>query len=204
MLFRSAPESGDVWILGECLTGQSLRDFIEKGVAHIPERRREIGIVEQMFVAENVALKDYRKSPFSKATVLRRQEISEHAERIVKKFNALVPDLWQTECRILSGGNIQRLILGRETWRKPPVIIASHPTEGLDAKAIRHTWELFLELREQGSGILLISEDLDEIMSLSDRIAVIFDGAIMGTVDGKGANRELLGQWMAGSVDRAA
>ena len=199
-----APESGDVWILGECLTGQSPRDFIEKGVAHIPERRREIGIVEQMFVAENVALKDYRKSPFSKATVLRRQEISEHAERIVKKFNALVPDLWQTECRILSGGNIQRLILGRETWRKPPVIIASHPTEGLDAKAIRHTWELFLELREQGSGILLISEDLDEIMSLSDRIAVIFDGAIMGTVDGKGANRELLGQWMAGSVDRAA
>ena len=75
------------------------------------------------------------------------EEETGHAEKIVKRFNALVPDLWQTECRILSGGNIQRLILGRETWRKPPVISASHPTEGLDARAIRHTWELFLELR---------------------------------------------------------
>ena len=198
------PQGGEVWILGENLSGQSPRTFIEKGVAHIPERRKEIGIVEQMYVAENVALKDYRKEPFSKATVLNRQEISNHAAQIVEKFNALVPDLWETECRILSGGNVQRLILGRETWRKPPVIIASHPTEGLDAKAIRHTWELFLELRAQGSGILLVSEDLDEIMSLSDRIAVIFDGEIVGTVDGKGADREKLGQWMAGGINRAA
>jgi len=115
-----------------------------------------------------------------------------------------VPDLWQTECRILSGGNIQRLILGRETWHKPPVIIASHPTEGLDARAIRHTWELFLELREQGSGILLISEDLDEIMSLSDRIGVVFEGAMVGIVDGRSADRELLGHWMAGPSSEAA
>ena len=157
-----------------------------------------------MFVAENVALKDYRKSPFSKSTVMNQNEITSHAEKIVKRFNALVPDLWQTECRILSGGNIQRLILGRETWRKPPVIIASHPTEGLDARAIRHTWELFLELREQGSGILLISEDLDEIMSLSDRIGVMFEGAMVGIVDGRGADRELLGHWMAGPTSEAA
>ena len=198
------PAAGEVRILGEDLTGEPPRAFIEKGVAHIPERRREIGIVEQMFVAENVALKDYRKSPFSKLTVMNQSEITSHAEKIVKRFNALVPDLWQTECRILSGGNIQRLILGRETWRKPPVIIASHPTEGLDARAIRHTWELFLELRAQGSGILLISEDLDEIMSLSDRIGVIFEGALVGIVDGRGADRELLGHWMAGPGSEAA
>ena len=198
------PASGEVRILGEDLTGEPPRAFIERGVAHIPERRREIGIVEQMFVAENVALKDYRKSPFSKFTVMNQSEITLHAEKIVKRFNALVPDLWQTECRILSGGNIQRLILGRETWRKPPVIIASHPTEGLDARAIRHTWELFLELRAQGSGILLISEDLDEIMSLSDRIGVIFEGAMVGIVDGRGADRELLGHWMAGPGSEAA
>ena len=197
------PAAGEVRILGEDLTGEPPRAFIEKGVAHIPERRREIGIVEQMFVAENVALKDYRKSPFSKLTVMNQSEITSHAEKIVKRFNALVPDLWQTECRILSGGNIQRLILGRETWRKPPVIIASHPTEGLDARAIHHTWELFLELREQGSGILLISEDLDEIMSISDRIGVIFEGAMVGIVDGRGADRELLGHWMAGPTSEA-
>ena len=198
------PASGEVWILNADMTGRTPKEFIEHGVAHIPERRREIGIVEQMYVAENVVLKDYRKTPFSKNTVLRHQQISSHADKIVEKFNALVPDLWQTECRILSGGNIQRLILGRETWRKPPVIIASHPTEGLDAKAIRHTWELFLALRAEGSAVLLVSEDLDEIMSLSDRIAVMFDGKIMGTVDGKGADREILGHWMAGGTASAA
>ena len=198
------PASGEVWILNADMTGRTPKEFIEHGVAHIPERRREIGIVEQMYVAENVVLKDYRETPFSKNTVLRHQQISSHADKIVEKFNALVPDLWQTECRILSGGNIQRLILGRETWRKPPVIIASHPTEGLDAKAIRHTWELFLALRAEGSAVLLVSEDLDEIMSLSDRIAVMFDGKIMGTVDGKGADREVLGHWMAGGTASAA
>ncbi len=200
----SPPARGTMVILGEDMTGLSPRAFIDKGVAHIPERRREMGIVEQMFVAENVALKDYRKAPFSRHTVLNHRKITAHARDIVERFNALVPDLWETECRILSGGNIQRLILGRETWRKPPVIIASHPTEGLDARAIRHTWELFLELREQGSGILLISEDLDEIMGLSDRIGVIFEGAIVGIVEGRGADREMLGHWMAGTAAEAA
>ena len=118
--------------------------------------------------------------------------------RIVDQFNALVPDLWVTESRILSGGNIQRLILGRETWRQPPIIIASHPTEGLDAKAIKQTWELFLSLREIGSAILLVSEDLDEIMSLSDRIGVIFQGSISGLVEARTADRAQLGHWMAG------
>ena len=195
---------GEILILDRNMTDCLPRAFIELGVAHIPERRREVGMVEQMFVAENVVLKDYRTPPFSNHTVLNHKEITRHTEDIVTRFNALVPDLWKTECRILSGGNIQRLILGRETWRKPPVIIASHPTEGLDAKAIRHTWELFLELRENGSGILLISEDLDEIMSLSDRIGVIFESAIVGMVEGKGADREQLGHWMAGGHSPAA
>ena len=152
-----------------------------------------------MFVAENVVLKDYRTTPFSKHGVLNPREITRHTKNIVSQFNALVPDLWTTESRILSGGNIQRLILGRETWRSPPVIVASHPTEGLDARAIRHTWELFLELRASGSAILVISEDLDEIMSLADRIGVLFQGQLMGPVDGQSADREQLGRWMAGS-----
>ena len=106
------PAAGEVRILGEDLTGEPPRAFIEKGVAHIPERRREIGIVEQMFVAENVALKDYRKKPLSQVNGHESGEIASHAEKIVKRFNALVPDLWQTECRILSGGNIQRFDSG--------------------------------------------------------------------------------------------
>jgi len=192
-------ERGAVRILGTDMTGRPPRAFIELGVAHIPEQRREIGIVEPMFVAENVVLKDYRTAPFSRRGVLNQREITRHTEDIVSRFNALVPDLWTTESRILSGGNIQRLILGRETWRSPPVIVASHPTEGLDARAIRHTWELFLELRAAGSGILVVSEDLDEIMSLADRIGVLFQGQLMGPVDGQSADREQLGRWMAGS-----
>ena len=194
-----AIERGAVRILGKDMTGQPPRAFIELGVAHIPEQRREIGIVEPMFVAENVVLKDYRTAPFSRRGVLNPHEITRHTKDIVSKFNALVPDLWTTESRILSGGNIQRLILGRETWRSPPVIVASHPTEGLDARAIRHTWELFLALRAAGSAILVVSEDLDEIMSLADRIGVLFQGQLMGPVDGKNADREQLGRWMAGS-----
>jgi simple sugar transport system ATP-binding protein len=192
-------ERGAVRILGKDMTGRPPRAFIELGVAHIPEQRREIGIVEPMFVAENVVLKDYRTAPFSRRGVLNTREITRHTEDIVSRFNALVPDLWTTESRILSGGNIQRLILGRETWRSPPVIVASHPTEGLDARAIRHTWELFLELRASGSAILVVSEDLDEIMSLADRIGVLFQGQLMGPVDGQSADREQLGRWMAGS-----
>ncbi len=191
---------GRITVLGKDMTNQNAKTFIELGVAHIPERRREMGVVEAMHVAENVVLKDYRKAPFSKGSILNKKEISRHSKNIIKRFNALVPDLWQTESRILSGGNIQRLILGRETWYRPPIIIASHPTEGLDARAIRHTWELFLQLRETGTAILLVSEDLDEIMSLSDRIGVLFEGTISDLLDGRSANREQLGRWMVGGT----
>ena len=110
---------GEILILDRNMTDCLPRAFIELGVAHIPERRREVGMVEQMFVAENVVLKDYRTPPFSNHTVLNHKEITRHTEGIVTRFNALVPDLWKTEC-VFVRGNIQRLILGRETWRKPP------------------------------------------------------------------------------------
>ncbi len=192
-------EQGRVTILGKDMTNCSPREIIEAGVAHIPEKRREIGVVEPMHVAENIVLKDYRTLPFSRRSLLNLQQITRHSEELVAEFNALVPDLWRSETRILSGGNIQRLILGRETWRRPPLIVAAHPTEGLDARAIRHTWGLFLGLREEGSAILLVSEDLDEVMSLSDRIAVMYEGKIVGVVEGTAASRGELGRLMAGS-----
>jgi simple sugar transport system ATP-binding protein len=195
---------GQIFILGQEMSGDPPRAFIEQGVAHIPERRREMGIVEDMFVAENIVLKDYAKAPFSKYRVLNHREITRHAHDIVSKFKALVPDLWQTESRILSGGNIQRLILGRETWNQPPIIIAAHPTEGLDAKAIRHTWECFLELRAMGSAILVISEDLDEILCLADRVSVVHEGRLIGSMNAAQADRQTLGQWMTGSNTETA
>lgn len=191
--------AGFVRILGKDMTNSSPREIIEAGVAHIPERRREIGIVEGLTVAENVMLKDYRKRPFSKFSVLNKSRISEHSQRLATEFHAIIPDLWKTESRILSGGNIQRLILGRETWRDPPLLIAAHPTEGLDARSIRQTWQLFMRLREGGSAILLVSEDLDEVLALSDRIAVMFEGEIVDIVDGASAKRREIGRLMSGT-----
>jgi simple sugar transport system ATP-binding protein len=111
----------------------------------------------------------------------------------VSRFGALVSDLWKSQTRILSGGNIQRLILGRETWKTPKCVVAVYPTHGLDAKAIDRTWELFMRLREAGSAILLISEDVDEIMALSDRIAVMSKGKIVGMFEGSEAKRQEIG-----------
>ncbi|RLG09097.1 MAG: heme ABC transporter ATP-binding protein, partial [Thaumarchaeota archaeon] len=121
-----------------------------------------------------------------------------HAKELIKKFEILTPDIWNTEVRILSGGNIQRLILARELWIEPKLLIAFHPTYGLDMKALTHTHKLFMELREKGSAILLVSEDLEEVMSLSDRIAVMFRGKFMGILDASKATVEEIGMMMAG------
>jgi ABC-type uncharacterized transport system ATPase subunit len=188
---------GQVIIHGKDYTNQSPKAIIGAGVSHIPEKRREIGVIEPMTVAENVVLKDIRIYPFSRGPFLNMSYITGHTKEIVSRFGALVSDLWKSQTRILSGGNIQRLILGRETWRMPKCLVAVYPTQGLDAKAVNHTWELFMRLRETGSSILLVSEDLDEIMALSDRIAVMSRGRIVGMFDGGAATREEIGLMIA-------
>jgi len=196
---------GQVIIQGKDCTNRSPGDIIRAGVAHIPEKRRETGVIESMTVAENVVIKDIRVSPFSKGAFLNMPYITQHTNDVVSRFGALVSDLWKSPTRILSGGNIQRLILGRETWRMPKFIVAAYPTHGLDAKAIENTWECFMQLRESGSSFLLISEDLDEIMTLSDRIAVMSNGKIAGWFEGKGAKREEIGLMIAtGSSGRVS
>jgi ABC-type uncharacterized transport system ATPase subunit len=189
--------AGQVLIFGRDYTNRPPAEIIEAGVAHIPEKRREMGVVEGMTVAENVVLKDVRVPPFSRRSFLNVPHITRHSREIVKSFGALVSDLWTSQTRILSGGNIQRLILGRETWRRPKIVVAAYPTQGLDVKAIQRTWEIFMGLREEGSAFLLISEDLDEIMALSDRIAVMWRGRIVDVVPGAQARREQLGMMVA-------
>jgi simple sugar transport system ATP-binding protein len=185
--------SGSVFLAGEDYTNRTPGQIIRAGVAHIPEKRREMGVVEPMTVAENVVLKDVRMAPFSRGPFISVPQITRHTEKIVSKVGALVSDLWKTETRILSGGNIQRLILGRETWQRPRLVVAVYPTQGLDAKAIEHTWELFMQLREQGTAFLFVSEDLDEIMTLSDRIAVMSGGEIVEIFEGGRVKREEVG-----------
>jgi simple sugar transport system ATP-binding protein len=171
---------GKVLIFGKDATNRSPREIIDMGLSHIPDERRRIGISEGMTAGENFLIRDHEISPFSKRGFLNHALINEHVKKLVSEFQVLVPDLWTTETRILSGGNIQRLILARETWRVPRLIVAVHPTYGLDLKAVKTTHELFLNLKKKGTAILLVCEDLDEVCCLSDRVATIFNGKIVG------------------------
>jgi simple sugar transport system ATP-binding protein len=195
--------SGKVTIFGRDMTNHSPKEVAMLGVSHIPEERRRTGTAEGLPLMENLMMKDYRLSPFSKAGFLDIPQIREHCEKLVSEFEILTPDLEKTEARILSGGNIQRMILARELWKEPRVVIASHPTYGLDLRAIEHTHRLLLKLREKGSAILLISEDLDEIMALSDRIAVMFNGKIVGIREPGKTTMQEIGLMMAGVTSQA-
>jgi simple sugar transport system ATP-binding protein len=189
---------GEVILFGRNTTNCSPREISVLGVSHIPEERRRTGTAEGLCLMENLMMKDYRTAKFSKIGFLDMTGIRRHCERLVSEFEILTPDLERTEARILSGGNIQRMILARELWKGNRLVIASHPTYGLDLRAIEHTHRLLLRLREKGSAILLVSEDLDEIIALSDRIAVMFNGKIVGVKESGKASMQELGLMMAG------
>jgi len=189
---------GKIIVFGEDVTNRSPREIAVLGVSHIPEERRRTGTAEGLPLMENLMMKDYRRPPFSKVGFLNLSEIRNHCEKLVSEFEILTPDLDKTEARILSGGNIQRMILARELWKEPRLVIASHPTYGLDLRAIEHTHRLLLKLREKGSAVLLVSEDLDEIMALSDRIAVMFNGKIVAVRESDKTSMQEIGLLMAG------
>jgi simple sugar transport system ATP-binding protein len=195
--------SGKLIVNGVDLTNRSPRRFAQTGVRHIPEDRRRTGVVEEMVTAENIMLREYREKPFSVFGVINKGAVTELAQKLVTSFGVLTPDLWDTEVRILSGGNIQRLILARELWKEPKLLIAFHPTYGLDLKAISQTHRLFMNLREKGSAILLISEDLEEIFLLSDRIAVMYNGELVGVIKSDEATVERVGKMMTGMKSSA-
>jgi len=193
--------SGEVILFGRNTTNRSPKEIAMLGVSHIPEERRRTGTAEGLSLMENLMMKDYCNSPFSKAGFLDISGIRKHCANLVSEFEILTPDLEKTEARILSGGNIQRMILARELWKDPRLVIASHPTYGLDLRAIEHTHRLFLRLREKGTGVLLVSEDLDEVIALSDRIVVMFNGKIVGVRESGKASMQEIGLMMAGAAN---
>lgn len=188
---------GKVTLGGEDMTGAAPAALIDKGLSYIPEERMRDGMVRDFTVAENLILRDHVRRPYSKRGFFDFKAIQQRSSELVELFNVKTPSL-DTPGKNLSGGNIQKLILARELSRKPGVVIAAQPTRGLDIGAIEYVHETLLAQREQGTAILLISEDLDEILGLSDRIAVIFEGRIMGEVSGEEATAEQLGLMMAG------
>ncbi len=190
-------ERGEVRVFDVDVTNRSARKVFESGVAHIPEERIRMGIVPTMTVAENLVLRQYRYPPYSRGPFIDLESVSRFAQRMIAEYEIQTPG-FRTPARLLSGGNIQKLILARELSGKPGLIIAAHPTSGLDVSATEQIHSILLRRREEGAGVLLVSEDLDEVLALADRIAVIFGGEIRGVVPAAEATRERIGLMMTG------
>ena len=188
--------AGEITIDGQDVTHAHLRERME-AAAYIPEERMRDGAIKEFTVQENLFLRDHSSPKFSYGIFLSLTKMAAHARELIKEFNVKTPQL-DTPIKNLSGGNIQKLIMARELSRDPKVLIAAQPTRGVDVGATEFIHQRLLEQRGAGKAILLISEDLDEIRSLSDRVAVMYEGKIMGIVDRCHATVEGIGLMMAG------
>ena len=189
---------GQIEINGEELGNQPPIKAITQGVSHIPEDRTAVGSAPNLSITENAIMKGYCQEPIGNGWSINFTRAGEHAQDLKEKYNILAPNV-RTPAGKLSGGNLQKLILAREISCTPNLIVAMQPTRGLDVGAIEAIRSLLLEQRQSGTAILLISEELDELLSLSDRIAVISDGKIMGTVIAEDADINEIGLMMTGS-----
>ena len=189
---------GDVVVKQRKLRSGDPEHAVLNGVAYIPEDRMDTGVSPSLSIAENLVLKSHRRAPISTHGVLRHDRILRNARELIKRFAISAPGP-DTPARRLSGGNVQKVVLARELSSSPEVIVAANPTRGLDVGATEAVRSLLLEAAGHGVGILLISEDLDEILLLADRIAVIYEGRIVGVVNRSTADIQHLGLMMAGA-----
>ena len=188
---------GRVILEGEDVTSFAPGDLTDRMLSYIPEERMRDGMIKNFSVAENMILREHHKQPYSRSGFLNLRGIASHSDELINKFHVKTPS-HETLVKNLSGGNIQKVVLARELSRNPRVIIAAQPTRGLDIGATEYVREQLLVERRRGTAIMLISEDLDEILALSDRIAVIYEGQIMDLVPREEATPEKLGLLMAG------
>jgi len=189
--------AGKVTLEGEDVTNLLPAELTERMLSYIPEERMRDGMIRDFTVAENMILREHHKQPYSRSGFLNLGEISRRSERLIAQFQVKTPSQ-ETLAKNLSGGNIQKVVIARELSRQPRAIIAAQPTRGLDIGATEYVRQQLIEQRKGGTAILLISEDLDEILALSDRIAVIYEGQIMDIVPRDAATPEKLGLLMAG------
>ncbi|MEM9777375.1 MAG: ABC transporter ATP-binding protein [Chloroflexota bacterium] len=189
---------GSILVNGDEMANQPPIKAIEQGVAHIPEDRNKVGSSPNLSITENTILKDYRSDPIGEGWKINFLTAEERASGLKDKYDILAPNV-ATMARKLSGGNLQKVILAREITTKPRLMVAVQPTRGLDVGAIEAIQKLLLEQRSEGTAILLISEELEELLALSDRLAVIHDGQIMGVIDDvETADIEEIGLMMTG------
>ena len=190
-------ESGSVELKGQSIVGLHPRQITEMSVGHVPEDRHRDGLVLEMMISENIALQTYYKEPHSKKGILNYTNIIGYAKQLMQEFDVraaseIVP------ASALSGGNQQKAIIAREVDRNPDLLIVSQPTRGLDVGAIEYIHKRLIQERDNGKAVLVVSFELDEILNVSDRIAVIHDGKIQGIVTPETTNKQELGVLMAG------
>ena len=192
--------AGAMAIAGKPSTNNSTRQIAGNGVGHIPEDREKHGIIAAYSVAENSVLNRYHRKPFSSRGIMRREVIYEHAQSVVEEFDVRTPSV-AVAVSSLSGGNKQKLIVGREFSENIKLLVAAQPTRGIDIGAIEFIHRRIVEQRDKGAAVLLVSAELDEILGLADRVAVLYDGKLMGVLDANVATREKVGLLMAGITD---
>ena len=199
-------ESGIIEINGDTVVNNTPKQIFKKGIKNIPEDRQKRGLVLDYTVAENVVLQNYKENKYSKNGILNPEAINKQAQHIIDRFDVRPNDL-NAKARGLSGGNQQKIIIGREVTNieasrqdshEPQLLIATQPTRGLDVGAIEFVHKSLVEQRDAGNAVLLVSLELDEVMNVSDRIAVIYEGKIVGIVDAKETDENELGMMMAG------
>ncbi|NWF69586.1 MAG: ABC transporter ATP-binding protein [Chloroflexi bacterium] len=189
--------SGHISINGKDVTNQRPRRITETGVAHVPEDRSKNGIVGSFPVKDNMTLQSYYIGPFAVGILLNDKAINDHAEKLVDKYDVRTPSIF-VHVNKLSGGNQQKVIVAREFERRGNLLITAQPTRGLDVGSIEFIHKQIVRMRDSGTGVLLVSTELDEILSLSDRVAVMFDGKIIDVLPIDEADREKVGLLMAG------
>ena len=196
------PLAGQICIDGHDTTRATPRQVIELGVAHVPEDRQRDGLVLSFPIVANMVLSTYYLAPFARGVVLQDESITQTAQRLIKEYDVRTPSV-ETPAGSLSGGNQQKVIVAREFSRPVKLLVASQPTRGLDVGSIEYIHARIIEKRDAGLAVLLVSPELDEILALSDRVAVIYRGRIVAIVDAEEATKEYLGLLMAG-VDPAS
>jgi simple sugar transport system ATP-binding protein len=193
--------AGAVRVAGQTLRNGDPRAAIRAGMAHVPEDRYSTGVAPSLSVAHNVVLKSYRNGSVTSGPLLRLRRIRDQALELIRRYDIKTPGP-ATPARQLSGGNLQKVVLGREFTGEPGVIIVAAPTRGLDVGAIETVHQYLREAAAKGVAVLLLSEDLDEVRALADRIAVMYEGQIVGIVDPGTATLEEIGLLMAGGHER--
>lgn len=198
-------KSGKITMNGEDITEMSIRKRLTSGMSHIPEDRHKHGLVLDYSLEDNIVLQRYFEPQFTnKFGFLKRKEIRKYANRLIEQYDVRSGQGAITKARSMSGGNQQKAIIAREIDKNPELLIAVQPTRGLDVGAIEYIHKQLVAQRDAGKGVLLVSLELDEVMNVSDRILIMYEGEIVGEFDPKEVTVEELGLYMAGSKRKGA